>query len=1147
MSQSTSWVENLIFACAPLGIITAIVAAIRVGGAGSLQAIIGRARESRGVVEVELMSSTSADVCELWDGEGVVRVLGSSPIIELYYLQSDSRGTLNSGVMGDDEIPLITHDREDMGIWSFKSALSTGRLRNKKSPESPWDHHVVPNIGLNLSGQRVSNLEFMLFAVVGVVLQAGVVVFAGVVTYLSSWNKRFERDDKPVQKHAFPAMAGGTVALVIGMFLCCYIVERSTTENTWVITKQDGHRVRVAWLQKGGEVNDQHFKSYIIHRHHPNHSKFLKVMRKFINISSNSDTGLPIRTSHRNPTREQGPLAVLAVAVSLVGFVLQFVGLRALAWHVTIAQLVATGAMTGLRAALRRNLAHEPDQEEIKVGGYELEAMAMKIGGCDHWDVTAWKPSPDSSPASEPTPPAGGSGAAPRESRIASKVMDSRRRLGALSMWPSGCQMTAEIVAQAIEASMEFLWTSPDVHLSDTQPTNMFEWKLFVEVSKTRGGRGNPIDTFVQLRVSREELPNGAWGPWKAVRNELEAVLGLWIYHLKSKTKPESPPQDLESNWREDEQAMRTSKNYRIVGNGDLSKKADYRKWLFPQTELVLADLTGEETTIGRPNPHQDQYLAALSKTPLEKICGQHILSTFLADVVHRAVDSIDGKVRVQGSEHATGLRNTVIDELRNEVERTGLATPEDALLCIVPALPAKYFTGAATTEVFPDLAEEISTYLREGRFGRAETLLLWLLDATASDAKHREYEQKWRGACKSYFLLLKTYTGIGSNLKSYERRTEEAIELFCERFHSSHQTKGEDAKEKTLKLVEEVSREMGVSSGGEIGQRWERRRERGEQARDSATSQGAHKAAADGGYHGVMSALKEAADINSHDAMERTALMLACRSGHANIAMQLLRLNADPCLKDRYGKTAFHYAARKNDTSALHALLLDEKAGAVINVHDQGGKSPLKLAIESEAGAAVALLIFYGAQDPEGTGKKLLKLSARVSYAAVNGVLGNNSKDSEYGRTPLHWAVWRGVAVMGSRFWDNDEVEAIGKDGLTALHLAAGSGFSSAVRFLIRELRAEVNAETSDGETALHLSCAGGHDSTVELLVQQLDADVKAETKDGKTALHLACAGGWDSTIQLLIRRFKAEISRGSSRETALNLLVRYMYVPLR
>ena len=51
----------------------------------------------------------------------------------------------------------------------------------------------------------------------------------------------------PVHKHAFPSMAGGTVDLVIGMFLCYYIVGRSTTE---VITKKNGHRVRVVWLSE---------------------------------------------------------------------------------------------------------------------------------------------------------------------------------------------------------------------------------------------------------------------------------------------------------------------------------------------------------------------------------------------------------------------------------------------------------------------------------------------------------------------------------------------------------------------------------------------------------------------------------------------------------------------------------------------------------------------------------------------------------------------------------------------------------------------------------------------------------------------------------------------------------------------------------
>ena len=1150
MSQSMGWKEDLIFACAPLGIITAMVGAIRVGGPGPLKAIIGRARESRGVVEAELMSSTSADVCELWDGQGVVRVLGSSPVIEFYYLPSDLGDAMDDDAMDDDAIPLMARDG-GVGIWDFESAVSGHLLRSRSSSESdnspPLEglsaHEVVPNIGLNLGGRRVSGLELMLAAVTGVVLQAGVVVFAGVGVYLPPWNEKFEKGGKPIPKHAFPSMAGGTVALVIGMFLCCHIVERSTTEDTWVTTEQDGHRVKVAWLQKGGKVNDQHFKSYILHRPKPKSSKFWNAMPKFLKSPSNSGTGFLIRTSRKETKTHRGYLTMLAVAVSLTGFILQFIGLRALSWRVTIAQLVATGAMTGLRAALRRNLIHEPEDKEIKVSGYELEAMAMEVSGCKNWDVTTWKPSPDggqvateSSPESEPNAPADESGAAPRRSRFASTVADARRLLGALSMWPSECQMTAEMVAQAIEASMEFLWTNPDVHLSNARAADEFGWKLFVELSKTQGGEGSSTDTCVQLRVSRKTLPNGAWGPWKAVKSEIEAFLGLWIYSLKLEMEPGSPPRNRRSRWMEEERAMEISKNYRIVGNGDSSNKAVYKKWLLPQTELVST----VERTIGRPNPHRAECLAVFSETPLERICGQHIFSTFLADVVHRAVGSITGKVLVRGSEQGTrdslGLRSTVIEGLLNEVERTGLATPEDALLIIVPALGKKYLTGAATTESFSDLAKEISTYLGDRRFERAEELLLWLLDTTESDAKHHEGERRWREACKAYILLLKTYTEIES--KSYARRTEEAIELFFERYHSSHKTDDEEATRKTLDLVEQVSREMQISSVGEVGQRWEGRRKRREQGWGPAPALTANerlrRAAASGDYYGLMRELEQEEadiDINSHDSMERTSLMLACHSGHANITIQLLRRNADPCLKDKYGRTAIHYAARRNEPSALHSLLLHEKACAVINAVDRGGESPLQQAIQSDAGAAVALLIFYGAEDPEGSAKELLKFSAQWgSYAAVKEMLDKNSQDGRFERTSLHWAVWRGeAAVMESLLRNKVEVEAKGKDGYTALHLAARSGCDSAVEFLIRQLRAERNAESGDGKTALQLAIAGGHNSTVDLLIRQLGTEMDAEGKDGRNALHFACAGGHSSAVELLIRELGAEVNAES------------------
>jgi len=89
MSQSVGWADDIILAMAPLGVITAIVGAIRVGGPSWLKAIIGRARESRAIVEAELMSSTSNEVCELWNGQEIVRAMGEGPIREFIILMAN--------------------------------------------------------------------------------------------------------------------------------------------------------------------------------------------------------------------------------------------------------------------------------------------------------------------------------------------------------------------------------------------------------------------------------------------------------------------------------------------------------------------------------------------------------------------------------------------------------------------------------------------------------------------------------------------------------------------------------------------------------------------------------------------------------------------------------------------------------------------------------------------------------------------------------------------------------------------------------------------------------------------------------------------------------------------------------------------------
>lgn len=79
----------MIFACVPLGIMTAIAGAIRVQGDYLLRAFIGRARENYAAAEIEYLSSTSNEVCELFNGKGIVRTMGNPTVAQLIVLLND--------------------------------------------------------------------------------------------------------------------------------------------------------------------------------------------------------------------------------------------------------------------------------------------------------------------------------------------------------------------------------------------------------------------------------------------------------------------------------------------------------------------------------------------------------------------------------------------------------------------------------------------------------------------------------------------------------------------------------------------------------------------------------------------------------------------------------------------------------------------------------------------------------------------------------------------------------------------------------------------------------------------------------------------------------------------------------------------------
>ncbi|VTT71005.1 unnamed protein product [Fusarium fujikuroi] len=368
MSQATGWADSFTLAMAPLGILTIVVSAIRVGGPSWLKAIIGRARENLAAAEVELMSSTSSDVCELWNGSEIVRSLGSPPVREFILL-----------------IPKPPKDATrpfDFECRNIKEAEEAGFLTPiiivyKES-------NSAPNVSLNVHSQK--RAEVRAAAVIGTFLQLGVLIYAGFATYYHTL--RFPKEEnKPVSNYAFPCTASGTIILVTGLLLCADVVEKRTVEISR--KPQADYNAYVIWLQHQATVGDQVFKSFGIFSDEPRKevvtsrpddistvaSEATKVsivdrivqvvcylpfcIKKF--LRPNSDSRTPLFSEHS----VQFSKTTLGAFLSISGYILGAVML-----------------MTAARAAIRRGLAVPPRAQSLSQD-FELEWLASITAGID--------------------------------------------------------------------------------------------------------------------------------------------------------------------------------------------------------------------------------------------------------------------------------------------------------------------------------------------------------------------------------------------------------------------------------------------------------------------------------------------------------------------------------------------------------------------------------------------------------------------------------------------------------------------------------------------------------------------------------------------------------------------------------------------
>ncbi|KAF2795810.1 hypothetical protein K505DRAFT_239078 [Melanomma pulvis-pyrius CBS 109.77] len=350
LSESTSLLDNIIFAMAPLGILTAMVSIIRVCGSPVIRAFIGRAQERSGAAEAELCSSTGRDVCEMYQNGAITRVFGRPKILEFVH---------------DSLYENFYRKKEWVEQNSDLSRRSGTTIDDDAEPFSD-EYALNLNLMLNIGFKRPSQHVLRITTIFGILLQSSLIVFAIVVTY----HLRLTKNGESPAAWALPSMIISTVLLCSGMFMCSFLIERSTTERTFSrCTLKDAHpRSTIHWIQPGGQVvGDQSLDSFAY-----------------------SDSKSPVHqyiSSWRKPVSQRdSKFTWIAIIITLAGFVDQFVGLRGVHSTVAIFQLCAIVLMSALRSLLRIQRLDGKDNRlsiwsaDGPTQDHELDWLALQLG-----------------------------------------------------------------------------------------------------------------------------------------------------------------------------------------------------------------------------------------------------------------------------------------------------------------------------------------------------------------------------------------------------------------------------------------------------------------------------------------------------------------------------------------------------------------------------------------------------------------------------------------------------------------------------------------------------------------------------------------------------------------------------------------------
>ena len=422
LSESLTVLDYFIFAMAPIGILTAVVSAIRVRGGSSLRAFIGRSQDGQGVIDAELCSSTSHDVCELYNSGGIARTMGRPQILEVVCNSKapdedffDKEENATAGIYPTQQylqMPCLQRhgagdDWEEVvpklgGFLGYKCKYGLAENRQEAQPLMAESQQFAPhpNLTLNIWMRRQSFHTLLAVALIGAILQSSVVAYAAVLTF----SLKYKKEGSVAPGYGFPLLAGGTIGLCSGIFLCAFLVGESTTERAFRRTKaakDEDSLPEFVWMQPGRQrIGDQTFDAFAysdVDARLAEYTTSWKPTSRTSHAFENNnffrrrsyDRHLSWKARIRDAKRWLTIYA--AISLSTVGFISQLIGIRSLHSSISIVQLGAMLIMSALRSLIRSQRMETSSNllEGLSdsVQGHELDWLAVNLARRDTDDL----------------------------------------------------------------------------------------------------------------------------------------------------------------------------------------------------------------------------------------------------------------------------------------------------------------------------------------------------------------------------------------------------------------------------------------------------------------------------------------------------------------------------------------------------------------------------------------------------------------------------------------------------------------------------------------------------------------------------------------------------------------------------------------